>query len=178
MSYTTYRSLEDKVVLISGGASGIGKEFVRAFAANDARVAFLDLQEDAGRALVGALAGVRHEPLFLRCDVTRTDELKAAIEEAHQRLGPIRVLINNAANDQRQSFEQVTPEELDRTMAVNFRHVFFASQAAAFSVGGGEDFGSFASPLRDRSFRCNVESSSAITPDAIIDDNASPTTSS
>jgi NAD(P)-dependent dehydrogenase (short-subunit alcohol dehydrogenase family) len=140
VSYTTYRSLEDKVVLISGGASGIGEEFVRAFAANGARVAFLDLQEDAGHALADALSGSRHEPLFLRCDVTRIDELKAAIEEAHRRLGPTGVLINNAANDQRQSFEQVTPEELDRTMAVNFRHVFFAAQAVLpqmIALGGG-----------------------------------------
>jgi len=140
VSYTTYRSLEDKVVLISGGASGIGEEFVRAFAANGARVAFLDLQEDAGRALADALFGSRHEPLFLRCDVTRIDELKAAIEEAHRRLGPTSVLINNAANDQSQSFEQVTPEELDRTMAVNFRHVFFAAQAVLpqmIAQGGG-----------------------------------------
>ena len=66
MSYTAYRSLEDKVVLVSGGASGIGEEFVRAFAANGARVAFLDLQEDAGRALAEALAKSRHPPLFLR----------------------------------------------------------------------------------------------------------------
>jgi NAD(P)-dependent dehydrogenase (short-subunit alcohol dehydrogenase family) len=140
VTYTTYRSLEDKVVLISGGASGIGEEFVRAFAANRAKVAFLDLQEDAARALVGSLAGAKHTPLFLRCDVTKTDELKAAIEEARKQLGPTNVLVNNAANDQRQVFEEVTPEELDRTMAVNFRHVFFAAQAVApqmIALGGG-----------------------------------------
>lgn len=140
MSYTTYRSLEDKVVLISGGASGIGEEFVRAFAANGAKVSFLDLQEEAGRALADGLAGSRHKPLFLRCDVTRTDDLKAAIEEARGRLGPTNVLVNNAANDQRQVFEETTPDELDRTMAVNFRHVFFAAQAVVpqmIEIGGG-----------------------------------------
>ena len=80
MSFTKYQSLEDRVVLISGGASGIGKEFVRAFADNGARVAFLDLQEEAGHTLAKALAGsAQHAPLFIRCDVTRTDELKAAI---------------------------------------------------------------------------------------------------
>jgi NAD(P)-dependent dehydrogenase (short-subunit alcohol dehydrogenase family) len=140
MSYTTYRSLEDKVVLISGGASGIGEEFVRAFAANDAKVAFLDLQEEATRTLIGSLTGARHTPLFLRCDVTKTDELKGAIEAARKQLGPANVLVNNAANDQRQVFEEVTPEELDRTMAVNFRHVFFAAQAVVpqmIALGGG-----------------------------------------
>jgi NAD(P)-dependent dehydrogenase (short-subunit alcohol dehydrogenase family) len=140
MSYTTYRSLEDKVVLISGGASGIGEEFVRAFAANGAKVAFLDVQEDAAHALIDSLAGTKHTPLFLRCDVTKTAELKGAIERAHKQLGPTNVLVNNAADDQRQVFEEVTPEELDRTLAVNFRHVFFAAQAVVpqmIALGGG-----------------------------------------
>ena len=57
MSVTRYQSLEDRVVLISGGASGIGETFVRAFADNGARVAFLDLQEEAGQALAKSLAG-------------------------------------------------------------------------------------------------------------------------
>jgi NAD(P)-dependent dehydrogenase (short-subunit alcohol dehydrogenase family) len=140
MSYTTYRSLEDRVVLISGGASGIGEEFVRAFAANGAKVAFLDLQEEAARALIDSLSGSKHLPVFLRCDVTGIDELKAAIEQARRQVGPTHVLVNNAANDQRQVFEEVTPEELDRTLAVNFRHVFFAAQAVVpqmIALGGG-----------------------------------------
>jgi NAD(P)-dependent dehydrogenase (short-subunit alcohol dehydrogenase family) len=140
MSYTIYRGLEDKVVLISGGASGIGEAFVRAFAANGALVAFLDQQDEAGRELVDSLAGAKHVPLFLRCDVTDTDALKAAIEEARTRLGPTHVLVNNAANDQRQVFEDVTPEDFDRTIAVNFRHVFFAAQAVMPQMierGGG-----------------------------------------
>jgi NAD(P)-dependent dehydrogenase (short-subunit alcohol dehydrogenase family) len=141
MSFTKYRSLEDKVVLVSGGASGIGEAFVRAFAENDARVAFLDLQKDAGRALADDLAAsTRHPPLFIPCDVTRTDALKAAIDQARQRLGPAAVLINNAANDQRQNFADVTPEDLDRSMAVNFRHIYFASQAVVPQMierGGG-----------------------------------------
>jgi D-xylose 1-dehydrogenase len=140
MSYTIYRSLEDKVVLISGGASGIGEEFVRAFAANGARVAFLDVQEEAGRALADGLAGSKHAPLFLHCDVTDIDALKQTIEAARRRLGRTHALINNAANDQRQQFAEVTAEEFDRTMAVNFRHVFFAAQAVVpqmIEAGGG-----------------------------------------
>jgi NAD(P)-dependent dehydrogenase (short-subunit alcohol dehydrogenase family) len=141
MSFTRYKSLEDRVALITGGASGIGEAFVRAFAENGARVAFLDLQQQVGRALVDALTGsAKHAPVFLRCDVTRIDELKAAIEEAEQRVGAASVLINNAANDQRQDFAEVTPEEFDATLAVNFRHVFFASQAVVpqmIGLGGG-----------------------------------------
>ena len=140
MSFTRYASLEDKVVLISGGASGIGEAFVRAFAGNAARVAFVDLQQDAGTALAGELAGSKHPPLFLRCDLTDTDALKAALAEASQKLGPAAVLINNAANDQRQRFADVTPDELDRTISVNFRHVYFACQAVIPQMierGGG-----------------------------------------
>jgi D-xylose 1-dehydrogenase len=129
MSFTRYKSLEDKVVLISGGASGIGEAFVRAFADNGARVAFLDLQQDAGTALAKDLADAKHAPLFLRCDITDTTALKTVLAEARQKLGPAAALINNAANDQRQTYAEVTAEEFDRTMAVNFRHIFFAAQA-------------------------------------------------
>jgi NAD(P)-dependent dehydrogenase (short-subunit alcohol dehydrogenase family) len=141
MSFTKYESLRDRVVLVTGGASGIGEEFVKAFADNGAKVAFFDLNDDAGQALTKALAAsARHAPLFLRCDVTRTVDLKAAIAEVRERLGPASALINNAANDQRQNFADVTPEAFDTTMAVNFRHAFFASQAVVpqmIEQGGG-----------------------------------------
>jgi NAD(P)-dependent dehydrogenase (short-subunit alcohol dehydrogenase family) len=141
MSFTKYESLRDRVVLVTGGASGIGEAFVKAFADNGARVAFFDLNEDAGQALTKTLAvSGRHAPLFLRCDVTRTDDLKAAIDEVRKQLGPASALINNAANDQRQTFADVTPDDFDRTMAVNFRHIYFASQAVVpqmIELGGG-----------------------------------------
>src|SRR5437868_5528128 len=141
MGFTKYDSLGDRTVLVTGGASGIGEEFVKAFADNGAKVAFFDLNDEAGQALTKALAtSARHAPLFLRCDVTRTDDLKAAIAEARQKLGPASALINNAANDQRQAFADVTPDEFDRTIAVNFRHIYFASQAVVpqmIELGGG-----------------------------------------
>ncbi len=141
MTFTKYESLRDRVVLVTGGASGIGEEFVRAFADNGARVAFFDLNQEAGEALARTLAGsVRHAPLFLRCDVTQTGDLKAAIADVRQELGPAHALINNAANDQRQDFSDVTPDEFDATMAVNFRHIYFASQAVVpqmVELGGG-----------------------------------------
>lgn len=140
MAFTKYESLGDRVVLITGGASGIGEEFVKAFADNGARVAFFDLNEDAGQSLANALAASRHKPLFVRCDVTRTDDLKAAIADVRQKLGPVSALINNAANDQRQAYADFTPEEFDATMAVNFRHIYFASQAVVpqmIELGGG-----------------------------------------
>ena len=141
MNFTKYESLWDRVVLITGGASGIGEEFVKAFADNGARVAFFDLNADAGEGLTKTLTGsARHTPLFLRCDVTQTADLKAAIDEVRRKLGPASALINNAANDQRQTFADVTPDEFDRTIAVNFRHAYFASQAMVPQMierGGG-----------------------------------------
>jgi NAD(P)-dependent dehydrogenase (short-subunit alcohol dehydrogenase family) len=124
MSFTRYPSLKGRTVVVTGGASGIGAAFVRAFAENEAKVGFLDLQEEAGRALAAEL-GV----MFVRCDLTDVEALRRALGEVRATLGPAAVLVNNAANDQRYDFATITPAEFDRTVAVNFRHVFFAAQA-------------------------------------------------
>lgn len=129
MSFTRYESLKGRTVVVTGGASGIGAAFVRAFAENGARVAFLDLQRDAGAALADALAHDGEKPLFVPCDVTDIDALRAALDTVRAALGPAAALVNNAANDQRYDFASMTPAEFDRTIAVNFRHVFFAAQA-------------------------------------------------
>ena len=124
MTFTRYASLKGRTVIITGGASGIGASFVRAFAENEAKIAFLDLQEEAGRALASELG-----QMFVRCDLTDVDALRGALGEVRAALGPAAVLVNNAANDQRYDFATITPAEFDRTVAVNFRHVFFAAQA-------------------------------------------------
>jgi NAD(P)-dependent dehydrogenase (short-subunit alcohol dehydrogenase family) len=130
LSFATYPSLADRVVLITGGASGIGADMVRAFAANAARVAFFDIQKDAGQALVQELAtSARQAPLFLSCDVTDIAALKAAIDTVRERLGPVAVLVNNAANDDRHAIAEVTPDYWDQAQNVNLRHQFFAAQA-------------------------------------------------
>jgi NAD(P)-dependent dehydrogenase (short-subunit alcohol dehydrogenase family) len=130
MSFTQYHSLADRVVVITCGASGIGETFVRAFAENSARVAFLDLQEPAGAALAASLRETaRHAPLFVACDLTDVAALRAALERIRHELGPAAVLVNNAANDLRQTLAEVTPDQFDWMMAVNLRHVYFACQA-------------------------------------------------
>jgi NAD(P)-dependent dehydrogenase (short-subunit alcohol dehydrogenase family) len=130
MNFTKYESLADRVVIVTGGASGIGEVLVRAFVANDARVAFLDLQEQAGQALTASLKGAgKHAPLFVACDLTDIEALRAALARVRAELGPAAALVNNAANDQRQTFADVTPEQFDWMMAVNLRHVYFACQA-------------------------------------------------
>jgi D-xylose 1-dehydrogenase len=130
VQFATYPSLTDRVVLISGGASGIGADMVRAFASNGARVCFLDVQDGPAEALVSELSGAGgRTPLYLHCDVTDVDALQASVEDVRARLGPVAVLVNNAADDQRQPVDAVTSEYWDRSFDVNLRHHFFAAQA-------------------------------------------------
>jgi NAD(P)-dependent dehydrogenase (short-subunit alcohol dehydrogenase family) len=143
-----YPSLRDRVVFITGGASGIGAEEVTRFAAQGARVAYVDIADDAARALNAKLREGGHvQPFFQHCDLTDIAALRAAIAEAARRLGPITVLVNNAANDQRHEWQDVTPEYWDERLATNLRHQFFAIQAIApmmREAGGGSivNFGS------------------------------------
>ncbi len=130
--FAVYPSLRDRVVLVTGGASGIGAEEVTQFARQGANVAFLDIADDAAQQLI---AGLNHEglppPLYLRCNLRDIAALQAAVTETARRIGPIGVLVNNAANDQRHKYEDVTPEFWDERMQTNLRHQFFAIQAVA-----------------------------------------------
>lgn len=141
MTKTSYAGLADRVVLITGGASGIGAAFVRAFAAQRARVAFLDIDAAAGKALAAEVAAASGAaPLFLPCDLLDIEALRAAMAEVRRSLGDAAVLVNNAANDQRQVLTEVTPGEFDWMIGVNFKHVFFAAQAVVPQMqarGGG-----------------------------------------
>jgi NAD(P)-dependent dehydrogenase (short-subunit alcohol dehydrogenase family) len=146
--FATYPSLRDRVVLVTGGASGIGAEEVIQFVRQGARVAFLDIDDAAATALIETLKrdGLT-PPLYLRCDLKDIAALQAAIAEVSGRLGAITVLVNNAANDQRHAWEDVTVEYWDERMATNLRHQFFAIQAVApqmRTAGGGSiiNFGS------------------------------------
>ena len=138
--FATYPSLRGRVVAITGGASGIGEAMVEAFAANGARVAFLDTQIEAAERLIARLRNAAAPaPLFLLCDLTDISALQAAVEAILRELGPIAVLVNNAGNDTRHSLDEVTPELWDRTLALNLRHQFFMAQAVIPGMrrGGG-----------------------------------------
>jgi D-xylose 1-dehydrogenase len=136
----TYPSLNGKRVLVTGGGSGIGEGLVEAFAWQGARVAFVDIADQASRDLVERLCDAPHKPLYRQCDITQIDTFKETMAEIEAALGGIDVLVNNAANDDRHEFEAVTPEYWDDRMAVNLRHQFFAAQAvvpAMKRAGGG-----------------------------------------
>ncbi len=137
MSFAIYPSLRDRRVVVTGGASGIGAEIVRAFAGQGARVGFLDRDVDAADALVKELDGAA---AFEPCDLRDIDALRGALDALRTRLGPTEVLVNNAARDDRHDWREVTAEYWDERMATNLRHMFFAIQAVApdmIDAGGG-----------------------------------------
>ncbi|MDP1631693.1 MAG: SDR family oxidoreductase [Caulobacter sp.] len=143
-----YPSLAGASVFVTGGASGIGAEIVRAFADQAARVAFVDIDAQAGEALARGLADAPGgAPLFRACDLRDIDALREAMAEAGRTNGDIAVLVNNAANDTRHALADLTVEAWDDRLAVNLRPMVFAAQAAAAQMrrrGGGSiiNFGS------------------------------------
>lgn len=140
----TYPSLADRVVLITGGGSGIGEAFTEHFFHQGCKVAFVDVDDRASNALVDRLTenriGGLHAPTYIRCDVTDIDAVRATVATIEKTLGPVRVLVNNASRDERRDFFEVTPEFWDGMLAVNLRHQFFVTQAVAkgmMGAGGG-----------------------------------------
>ena len=136
-----FPSLKGKTVFISGGASGIGAALVEHFAAQGARVGFIDLADEAAAALSDGIAGSGEaRPWYRHCDITDIAALRSAIAECAGALGPIRVLVSNAASDDRHPVAKVTPDYWRGRMAVNLDHQFFAAQAVApgmAEAGGG-----------------------------------------
>jgi NAD(P)-dependent dehydrogenase (short-subunit alcohol dehydrogenase family) len=127
-----YPSLQKALVLITGGATGIGAAMVEQFALQEAQVAFLDIAEESAARLIEKLApAVAHRPAFVKCDLTDIAELRSAIGNVEAQFGTVRVLVNNAASDDRHKLSEVTPEYWDERMNVNLRHQFFAIQAVA-----------------------------------------------
>jgi NAD(P)-dependent dehydrogenase (short-subunit alcohol dehydrogenase family) len=136
-----YPSLQGKRVFVTGGGTGIGASIVEAFAKQGARVAFVDIAKEASEALCNAVAASGAErPLFRACDITDIASLQSTMKEFAAELGDFDVLVNNAANDQRHSVEDVTPEYWDQRIAINQRPLFFTCQAVLPGMkakGGG-----------------------------------------
>ena len=129
-NFASYPSLSGRVVLITGGASGIGEAIVQAFAMQHSKVAFLDVQKAAAEGLTRRVnEACCPAPWFLQCDLTDIDALRAAVSTVLETLGNIDVLVNNAGNDTRHSIEEVTPDLWDQLIAVNLKQQFFMCQA-------------------------------------------------
>ncbi len=143
----TYPSLAERTVLITGGGSGIGAALTRRFAEQRARVAFIDIAEGPSRELAGDLEAEGLTVHFEHCDLRDIAALRRGVGAVRDRFGPITVLVNNAAHDERHPTAEVTPEYFDDRIAVNLRHQFFAAQAVLpdmQAAGGGSiiNFGS------------------------------------
>ena len=143
-----YPSLADRVVFVTGGASGIGASIVELFCEQGARTAFVDIQVEKGRDLCRSIAGAGfREPMFLECDLKNVEALQATLASVRARLGPVTVLVNNAADDTRHPIEETSVEYWDERLAINLRPSFFAAKAVHAdmkSAGGGSiiNFGS------------------------------------
>lgn len=132
-----YSDLNDRTVLVTGGAGGIGEAIARAFHAQGCRIGVLDLDVARGEALAAEL-GPRLT--FVGCDLTDVSVLKAAVAAVRAAQGPIQVLVNNAAHDERHATLEVTEAYWDQRVAVNLKHQFFAAQAVLpdmIAAGGG-----------------------------------------
>ena len=153
-NFAKYPGLRGKTVFVTGGGSGIGAAIVESFVDQGARVAFVDIDEAASQALCQAVrAQYGSAPHFTRCDITDVAALQASIDKAGRELGDIGVLVNNAANDMRHNWQDVTPDYWDERMAINLRPFFFAIQSVAPQMkrlGGGSiiNFGSISWKVR------------------------------
>lgn len=132
-SYASYPSLAGRGVFITGGAAGIGSALVEQFARQGCRVAFVDISTVQAQSTIERCvkAGATHTPLFLEVDLLDIPALQRACAEAIEALGGVAVLVNNAANDDRHDWRDVTPEYFDNRININLRHYFFAIQALA-----------------------------------------------
>jgi NAD(P)-dependent dehydrogenase (short-subunit alcohol dehydrogenase family) len=127
--FAIYPSLKGKPVIISGGASGIGEGIVRAFAAQGSKVGFVDINGPAGVKLASELNTAGATVSFAECDITDIAAYQRIIGNFAAEHGPALALVNNAANDLRHNWEDVTPEFWDKSIAVNAKHAFFAAQS-------------------------------------------------
>jgi|SRR6185295_1438603 len=137
MTHAVYPSLANKTVVVTGGGSGIGEVIVESFVRQKSQVFFLDVAENDSKALAARLG---NGAKFVKCDITNTGALREALAAIEREAGSISVLVNNAANDDRHKFEEVTPEYWENRVAVNLRHLFFAAQAVSAGMkkaGGG-----------------------------------------
>jgi len=125
-----YSSLDGKVVLVTGGASGIGEAIVEALVAQKSRVLFCDVQDEVAQTLIERLRQPEYvPPQYFHCDLTNIEELQQTLDRVLRSVPAIDVLVNNAGNDKRHNIEEVTPDFWDWCIQTNLKHQFFMAQA-------------------------------------------------
>jgi NAD(P)-dependent dehydrogenase (short-subunit alcohol dehydrogenase family) len=129
-----YPSLKNRRVVVTGGGSGIGAAMVEAFARQGSAVTFLDIAEGESRELENRLSALSPAPKFVLCDLRDVAQIQRAFATFSDRNEAVAVLVNNAASDDRHKFDDVTAAYWDDRIAVNLRHFFFCTQAAAHGM--------------------------------------------
>ncbi len=130
MKFAQYPSLQEKVVLITGGATGIGASLVKHFTLQGSQVAFIDIDDEAAESLCAQLTTDQYaRPLYLHCDLNHIPSIKIAIEQAYEVFGNISVLVNNAASDVNHTTSEVTEEQWEELLNINLRQKFFCAQS-------------------------------------------------
>lgn len=163
-----YPSLAGRAVFVTGGGSGIGEAIVEAFAAQGARVAFVDIAAEASAALASRLEGQGHgRPWWRACDVSDVAALQAAIADAAKELGDFHALVNNVASDDRHTLASITPAYYDERIAINQRAALFAMQAVAPGMqrlGGGSivNLGSIGWQIKSADYPCYAIAKSSV----------------
>jgi len=112
VEYARYPSLVDRTVFITGGAAGIGAALVEQFCRQGSRVAFADINEAKATETLNRCAELdpRHKPVFHHVDLVDVEALQTAVADTIEAFGGITVLVNNAASDDRHTWEEMTPE--------------------------------------------------------------------
>lgn len=123
--------LQGKVALITGAGQGIGRAIALRLAADGADIAVVDLDEDKTRQVAGEIRTLGRKATMFSADVSRRDDVYAAIEHAEKELGHFDIIVNNAGIASIQSIAEATPEEVERIFKVNVEGVLWGIQAAA-----------------------------------------------
>jgi len=130
-----YVDLENSSVLITGGASGIGADFVRAFAKQGAKVAFIDIETKAAEKLIEEISSLGlNAPVYRYCDLSNLEQIKSVVDQLVVESGSFKVLVNNAASDNRHRPEEVTPQYWKNSLDLNLGQQFFCAQAVYESM--------------------------------------------
>ena len=167
MKNATFHDLKDQSIFITGGGAGIGADLTKGFLSQGAKVTFIQ-RSNPQKILAECKGKYRHEPIFIECDVTNTEELKTALQVTAEKQGTISVLVNNDANDTRHTLDEFTSEQWDSTMNVNLKPHFFAAQEVVEGMkknGGGSiiNFSSISYMMGNEGYPAYATAKSAIT---------------
>ena len=161
-----FPDLKGRSVFITGGGAGIGAALTEAFLRQGAKVAFCQ-RSDATPFCDAMEAATGNRPLFLPCDIAVTDQLQLTLATAAKAQGPITVLVNNAANDQRHDTLKTDETFWDWSIDVNLRSYFFACQSVIpgmQAAGGGSiiNFSSISFMMADKGYAAYITANAGI----------------